>query len=109
MRQFDVAVEVAGRRKLIRVFGDRHCVYRQGRPPSFTDPIEFTEMEIRYEKSYGGQDLKSVPELPFFYPRNHQGTGVAVKNLPEVVDGLPLPNLENPNDLLTPERLVTGR
>ena len=80
MPQVEVAVELAGRRKVIRVIGDRRCIYRQGRDPAFTDPREFTEMEIRYEKSYGGKDLKSVPGLPFYYPRNTMGTGVAVKN-----------------------------
>jgi hypothetical protein len=108
MRQVDATVEVAGRRKVIRCIGDRRCVYHQGRLPSFTEPIEFTAMEIRYEKAYGGRDLKSVPGLPFYYPRYHQGTGVAVSNLPEVVGGLALPNLEDPDDLLTPERIILG-
>jgi len=34
------------------------------------------------------------------------GTGLALKNVAEVVAGLRLPNLEDPLDLLTPERLV---
>jgi hypothetical protein len=108
MRQVDVALEIAGRRKVIRVIGDRRCVHRQGRDPTFTEPLEFTEMEIRYERSFGGHDLKSVEGLPFYYPRNMSGTGLAVRNLAEVVDGLALPNLEDPTDLLTPERLILG-
>jgi hypothetical protein len=107
-RRVDVAVEVAGRRKVIRVIGDRHCVFHSNRPPTFTEPAEFLEMEIRYERAYGGKDLKSLPGLPFFYPRNHQGTGLAVKNQADVVDGLRLPNLEDPEDLLSSDRIILG-
>src|SRR5262249_59745124 len=53
-----------------------------------------------------GWDLRSNPASPFTYPRNTKGRGVAMRNLPEVVDGLSLPNLEDPRDLLTPERVV---
>ncbi len=108
MPQVEVVVEAAGRRKVIRVIGDRRCIFRQGRAPTFTEPRKFTEMEVRYDRAYGGKDLKSVPRLPFYYPRNTMGTGVAVKNLAEVVDGLALPNLEDPADLLTPDRIILG-
>ena len=59
-----------------------------------------------YERAYGGKDELSVTEIPFFYPRNFMGKGVALRNLKEVVEGLPLPNLEDPADLLTPERVI---
>ena len=39
------------------------------------------------------------------YPRNFMGTGVVLRNVKEAVEGLPLPNIEDPQDLLTPERL----
>ncbi len=102
----DVTIEVAGQRKVVRVLGDRRCNFRENRAPTFTDPEKFTEMEMRYERAYGGKDLRSNPQLPFFYPRNHKGTGVAVKNVKDVVEGLVLPNLEDPQDLLTPERVI---
>lgn len=105
--QIDASVEVARFQKTIRVIGDRKCIFKSNKkPPLFTDPIGFTEMEIRYEKAYGGKDDLSEPNLPLFYPRNHIGTGFAVKNIPEVIDGLILPNLEDPNNLLTPENLI---
>jgi hypothetical protein len=65
-------------------------------------------MPIRYERAYGGRDLVSLPGLEFHYPRNHHGTGVAVRNIPEVVHGLRMPNVEDPADLLTPERVILG-
>jgi len=104
----DVSLGVAGRTKTIRVIGDRRCRYRQGAAPLFTDPEPFTEMEIRYERAYGGEDLLSTPNTPFYYPRNNRGTGAALHNLPRVVDGLRLPNLEDPLDLITPERVIIG-
>jgi hypothetical protein len=104
--QTEVALEIAGRKKVIRVMGDRHCVYRANQPPSFSDPTPFTVMEIRYERAYGGSDSRSIPKLEFVYPRNHLGTGVVLKNVRECIDGLALPNLEDRSDILTPERVI---
>jgi hypothetical protein len=100
-----VGVQVGDRRKLLTVTGDRQCRFRQGRPPLFTEPEPFTEMEIRYDRAYGGGDERSLPNLPFLYPRNYRGTGVVLRNVKEAVDGLVLPNVEDPEDLLAPERL----
>lgn len=104
----DAAIEVGENKKVIRVVGDRKCIYRNPEP-IFTDPVAFKEMELRYEKAYGGWDKNSDPDMPFAYPRNPLGTGIAVKNNPEVIDGLVLPNLEDPDDLLSPERIVMGK
>src|SRR5690242_17055182 len=104
--QLDVTVEVAAHRKTVRVTGDRHCFYRGSALPGFSDPVPFIEMPIRYDRAYGGQDSRSHPEEPFRYPRNHLGVGAVLKNTKDSVDGLPLPNIEDPEDLLTPERLV---
>lgn len=106
LNQMDVSLEIAEYKKTLRVIGDRKCIYQKKKPPQFTDPMPFTEMEIRYEKAYGGKDQRSRPDLPFYYPRNPMGKGMAIKNIPEVVEGLPLPNLEDPEDLLTPERVI---
>src|SRR5208337_1666173 len=62
--QLDVSVEVAGQRKMLRVSGDRRCLYRSKAAPEFTDPVPFTEMPIQYERAYGGKDLKSDPQEP---------------------------------------------
>jgi len=105
-RQMDIAIEVANIRKVIRVTGERRCLYRQNKPPAFTDPQPFTEMEIRYERAYGGRDRKSMPPMLLAYPRNTLGTGFAIKNTHEVIDGLYLPNFEDPKDMLVPERVV---
>jgi len=99
-------VNIANRKKSLIIFGDRTCSFRPDKPPIFSDPIPFTEMELRYEKAYGGKDETSVPDIPFIYPRNDIGTGVVLKNIEESVEGLSLPNIEHQQDLLTPERII---
>lgn len=105
----DCVVQVARTRKVVRVIGDRRCVFRAGRAPAWTDPEPFVELDVCYERAYGGADLRSDPAIPFYYPRNTKGRGLALKNVPEVVDGLRLPNFEDPHDLLTPDRVVLDR
>lgn len=104
----DVSVSIGAVTKALRVTGDRQCVFREGATPEITEPVPFTSMPIRYERAYGGRDLVSLHGLEFHYPRNYHGTGVAVRNIPEVVHGLRLPNVEDPADLLTPDRIVLG-
>lgn len=104
-----VTVRVGDTRKVLAVTGDRTCRFRiSGALPEFTDPEPFAEMEIRYERAYGGHDERSIPDIPFIYPRNGLGAGVVLRNVKESVDGLTLPNIEDPDDLLTPERLFIG-
>jgi hypothetical protein len=100
-----VGVQVGDRKKILSVTGDRRCKYRPGVVPVFTEPEPFVEMEIRYDRAYGGRDEKSLPTIPFLYPRNFMGTGAVLRNLKDTVEDLPLPNIEDPQDLLTPERL----
>ena len=108
VQQLDATVEVGATRKTIRVIGDRTCEYRPGQAPRFTDPIPFVEMPIRYERAYGGTEETSVPGFLFMYPRNPRGTGVALANSREWIEGLSLPNLEDAADLLTPDRVILG-
>ena len=109
VRELRVAFAIGPHRKELVVRGDRFCSHRGRRAPSFSDPEPFTEMELRYERAYGGTDVRSNPELPCIYPRNHLGLGYVIENEARAVDGLPLPNLEDPRDPLTPERLCVGR
>jgi hypothetical protein len=103
-----VGVSVAGYQKTLFVIGNRACVYQPNAAPVVSDPQPFTEMELRYENAYGGRDEKSVAEIPFFYPRNFLGKGVALRNVRDVVDGLWMPNIEDPNDMLTADRIIIG-
>jgi hypothetical protein len=90
------------------VIGDRRAHYRGGRAPDFGEPVPFAVMPIRYERAFGGVDIRSDPKLACAYGFNHLGRGFAIRNTPEVLENLELPNIENPVDRLTPERLCCG-
>jgi hypothetical protein len=105
---FTASLSVGPRRKDVRVIGDRVCRYRAGMDPQFTDPKPLKTVELRYERAYGGVDIYSNPKAQCAYPRNHLGTGFVVGSSKKAVENLPLPNLEDPTDLLTPARLSCG-
>lgn len=92
-------------KKLISVTGDRVCHFSSGSLPIFEEPKPFSDMELCYERAYGGVDIYSDIRIPFPYLRNPLGCGFAVKNIEKTIEGLPLPNIEEPSDLLTPDRL----
>jgi len=99
------SLRVGAHSKSILVVGDRAARYNGGGAPVFTDPEPFTKMELRYERAYGGTDVYSDPRTIYPYPRNPLGRGFAVANIAASVDGLTLPNLEDPGTLLTPAGL----
>lgn len=106
VQQMLAGVAVGEQRKLLAVTGDRQCHFRDGAAPVFSEPVPFTEMEMRYDRAYGGVDEISDPQIPFHYPRNDRGRGVVLRNVREAVEGRELPNIEDPDDLLAPERVV---
>jgi hypothetical protein len=108
-QQCMVGLQVAGQVKQIQVTGDRRARFtNKDSAPAFTDPAPFTDMGLRYERAYGGTDVFSDKSNVYPYPRNPLGSGFAVLNTQESVDNLLLPNVEDPNDLLTPQRMCIG-
>jgi hypothetical protein len=95
-------------RKDLLVLGDRVAKYNGKNDPIFTESQPFNVMDLAYERAYGGVDIYSEPRMPCVYPRNHLGRGYAVSNNQRSIDNLPLPNIEDPNDRLTPQRLCIG-
>ena len=118
--QMTVSVEVGKHCKRIAVFGRRTLKWTAAGSPAFSKPDPFTTMTMGWDRAYGGVDLRTpVPvatsagqtmerwaDHPGLYPRNPYGRGYIVQAGP--VAGLELPNLEDPCDLLTPERLIVG-
>jgi len=90
-------------RKDIQIFGNRRCLYQKLRDPIFTRPEPFTTMDIRYELAYGGVDVYSNPDVAHAYPRNHLGRGFVINTKKN--DNMLLPNIEDPQYLLTPSIL----
>lgn len=117
-----VAVEVGRARKAIVVTGDRAISWDGSHAPIISPPRPFVSMPLRWENAYGGVDARVRPtrdvtldqfltgamcaDGPGYYPRNPIGKGYLVRNEP--LDGAEMPNLEDPEDLLTAERLVAG-
>jgi hypothetical protein len=99
---------VAGRRKDLLVIGDRAVRWRRLRDPEIGEPEPFVEIPLRYEYAYGGVDIYSDPALPCIYPRNHLGKGFIIARKRRAVEELELPNIEDPEDPLGPERLFVN-
>ena len=92
--QLDVALSVGHVRKYIRVFGDR-----QWDNGYISSPLPFNAMPLVYEKAFGGihnMDAKTVAGEV----RNPIGCGFAGKRKVKEMNGLSLPNLEDPKQLL---------
>lgn len=96
----DVRVEVGALAKSLRVFGPR-VWYRSLGVTRPTDPQRFTELPLLWEHAYGGMDI-SDPEKVAEEPRNPLGRGVA--SHVESLEGTPLPQIEDPRELITSAR-----
>jgi hypothetical protein len=93
-RQLDVSLTVGSVNKFLRVFGDR--VWENGQP----GPAQpFTSMPLIYEKAFGGVHVKNGAILAG-EARNPVGCGHSGKRKTKEMNGLPLPNLEDPRNLL---------
>jgi len=99
------ALSVGSARKEVLVLGDRLCVWAEGGRIAASAPAPFVSLELRHENAYGGVDVWSDPKMPYAYPRNALGKGFVVKHNPKSLQGLQLPNLEDPQDRISAERL----
>ena len=97
--ELDVVVRVAGRQKVVRVFGDRHWTEGlAGVVPG--RPVPFARMPLAHERAYGGSDPADESEAGSDL-RNPVGMGhLGRRNARELL-GLPVPNFELPGQLLT--------
>ncbi len=94
VRQMDVSLSVGGVSKKIRVFGDRQ--WNQG---LITSPQPFTVMPLVYERAFGGVDIIEG-QVRAGEMRNPVGVGFAGKKSQSEMNGIALPNLECPNQLI---------
>lgn len=95
----DIGFQVGSMSKSLRVTGDRY--WDNGLLGiKMTTPQPFTKMPITYERAFGGWDRKSEnPEKHAWEPRNHIGTGFAVKAKHLV--GERVANIECRNNLIS--------
>ncbi|HSR13413.1 MAG TPA: DUF2169 domain-containing protein [Thermodesulfobacteriota bacterium] len=91
----DASLKVGSLRKILRVFGDREwdCSSRLV-PDTFTAPQPFREMDLIYERAYGGMDGGE------WCRENPVGRGFIAQSSKKVADKTPLPNVEDPAQLI---------
>jgi hypothetical protein len=91
--RMQVGLSVAGRQKTILVTGDR--VWREGQP---TEPTPFESMPLVWERAFGGVHKKGDTVLA--EERNPVGCGFAGGRSAADMEGLSVPNLEDPSQPL---------
>jgi hypothetical protein len=89
VNQMQVTMSVAERRKTILVTGDR--TWRSGRP---SDPKPFLSVPLIWERAFGGWHKKG--DKVEAEERNPVGCGFAGGRSDADMQGLPVPNLEDP-------------
>ena len=125
----ETGVRVGAARKAVRVVGDRRIIVGAGGALSFSSPEAFVEMPLIWDRAYGGRDQHAerlfVPKEPrarfggpgesdvfrlakVLYPRNGAGRGYYLDLERARLDGTAAPNLEDPTDPVTPDRLLSA-
>lgn len=96
--QLDVRLRVGNLQNTIRVFGDRHWVFpsRLAMIPKISKPQPFTQMGLTYQRAFGGIDAESA----LYCAENLAGVGFVGAMSPKSMHDKPLPNLEDPRDLI---------
>jgi len=99
--QLDVTLAVADRKKVVRVFGDR--VWENGLVGfRMTPPALFEKMPLVYERAFGGvHTIEPEKKEILFEPRNPVGCGFVGKRKKKEIQGMNLPNLEDPAHLIS--------
>ena len=129
VRSLDTSVRVGKHCRQVVVLGDRRVTLSSAGCLVFSEPEPFERMPLGYDRAYGGVDHVAEarlddPAAPIkacllrepvslgasacSYPRNFAGKGYLIDATSEAVEALRLPNLEDPADRLTPERLAVG-
>lgn len=94
--RFECALRVGKTAKQVLVTGDRHWVFPNlfTLAPHATRPDPVREMELAYERAYGGIDTEGAA----FHAENLAGRGIAGKRRPGSLHETLLPNIEDPRD-----------
>lgn len=97
--KFDCGFRVGQNMRIAKIIGDRSW-YRQVSGMAISEPEVVEEVPLTYENAFGGTDTSL--ELEHGHPfeeRNPVGKGYHHKK-GEWVEGSPLPNIEDPEDLI---------
>lgn len=92
----DVTLRVGRLQRSARVFGDR-AWYRTATGVAISDPVAFTRVPLVWERAFGGKDAAAEGA---FEARNPIGVGYTSASDAERIDGVRLPNVEDPEALI---------
>jgi hypothetical protein len=127
---FQATVRLGKAAKTLAIFGPRKCSLNTMGQILFSPPAAVDKVPLKYTHAYGGRDAVAekkhgIPGVelapyfdqpldfanmsPFLYPRNCVGKGYLVEPTREAVEQVELPNIEDPIDPLTPDRLAVQR
>ncbi len=91
----DVMLRVGNLKKILRVFGNRYWIsHFLAEQPSNPEP--FSAMDITYDRVFGGIDMESGE----FCRENPTGRGFYSRKNKKTLNGAPLPNIEDPDNLI---------
>lgn len=100
-RQVDVGFQIGPVRSAVRVFGDRRWYSKMGFN-RISDPSPIERIPLQWERAFGGWDRTSEnPDKHRVEKRNPAGVGFRSGLLAGLMEGAPLPNLEDPRHLIT--------
>ena len=96
--QVDARLRVGNLDRTIRVFGDRKWLFSTSLAgvPKMSFPQPFESMELRYERAFGGIDSAAAA----YCAENLAGVGFIGAKTKASVHEKPLPNLEDPHELI---------
>ncbi len=94
VRQLIAGLRVGTLRHAVAVFGDRVWQQQTLGPPTMSSPQIFETMDLVYERAFGGHDAAAS----MYCRENPVGTGFVGKRTRERIQGLALPNLEDPSN-----------
>lgn len=99
--QVDVTLAIGGLRKTVRVFGDR--LWESGLIGlHMSSPVPFEKMPLIYERAFGGvHEVNPEKNEVLFEPKNPVGCGFIGKRKKKEIEGMKLPNLEDPAHLIS--------
>lgn len=96
----DVSLRVGKLKKTVRVFGDRHWKTFFG-ISTISKPLPFQKIPLDYERAFGGIDTSNPnPKKHEYESRNPVGVGFRAKHSKLPVNGIKLPNIEDPKNLI---------
>lgn len=100
-KSVDVGVQVGPLSKKVRVFGNRTWQRTLGFWRK-SEPEPFERIPLIYERAFGGSDTSDPdPAKHGIEKRNPVGTGFNMAGRKERLEGLSLPNIEDPTNLIS--------